>query len=279
LATGLGNGVKREHAGIRYQRSKLKEARWSRVCRYTRGMKKQFGEEETLKLIDDLQVLLAETVASIVGKKTTGEVSYLRWGASRICKIVEGYSELRRRQMIHASKILIRPVMETTAAVVAAFRRTGFLFQKSYCEYEEDKTLLVEFRNVMETAKEQTGSVEQKLEELELSWEQSKSCWSHFQPDVPQKCEKLSFPGILHVAGLNGWYAQYRLYCQFTHGTMRAASGNFDEMTDPADNLIIAHFTLIILDHLKKYAPVEMVDLAPFWHRANLLRNGAYQIT
>ena len=234
-------------------------------------MKKQFGEDEALQLIDDLQVLLADTVASIVGKQITGEVSYLRWGASRICKIVEGYSELRRRQMMHASKILIRPVMETTAAVVAAFRETGFLFQKSYSEYEEDKTLLLEFRKNLKTANEQTGLVEQHLAELELSWEQSKRCWSQFQPHGPKKFEKLNFPGILDVAGLNGWYAQYRLYCQFTHGTMRAASGNFDEMTDPADNLVILYFTLIILDHLKKYAPVEMVDLAPFRHRAKLL--------
>jgi hypothetical protein len=173
--------------------------------------------------------------------------------------------------MIHASKIMIRPVIETTAAVVAAFRQNGFLFQKSYCEYAEDKKLLGEFRNILKTAKEQTGPVDQKLAELESNWKESMRRWSQLQPHIAKKCGNLSFPEILNVAGLNGWYAQYRLYCQFTHGTMRATSGNFDEMTEPADNLIISFFTLIILDHLKKYALVEKIDLGPFRHRADLL--------
>ena len=52
---------------------------------------------------------------------------------------------------------------------------------------------------------------------------------------------------------------------------LRAASGNLDKMTDPADNLVITWLTLIILDQLKKFAPVEVPDLEPLWDKAKAL--------
>lgn len=233
------------------------------------GMKSQLTEDDSLAFVDELRLLLANALDSIAGKTTQGEVSRLLWCAVHVNKVVGGYSELRKRHMIHASKIMIRPVIETTAVAVAVVTQTGFLFQKACSEYREDKKLLTEFRKIFEMSKQPTRPIEQHLAKLETDWEQFRQHWSQIRPHDPLKSVELHFPDVLHAAGLDAWYAQYRIYCQFTHGAMRAASGDLDEMTDPADNLVIAGLTLIILDHLKKYASVELPDLAPLWQRAN----------
>ncbi|MEK7685907.1 MAG: hypothetical protein AAB466_10845 [Verrucomicrobiota bacterium] len=234
-------------------------------------MTKKSNEADSLALITELQALLAKALDSIAGKTTEAEVSYLIWGASHVNKVVAGYSELRSRHLIHASKIMIRPVIEATAAVVAAIKQPGFRFQKACSEYRDDKNLLVEFRKVLEASKQPTGPVQQQLAALEKDWGQFKQNWNGLHPAGPKIAKKLLFPDVLHAAGLDAWYAQYRIYCQFTHGALRATSGDLDEMTDSADNLVIARLTLIILDQLRKHAPVEVPDLGPLWQRADCL--------
>ncbi len=42
-------------------------------------------------------------------------------------------------------------------------------------------------------------------------------------------------------------------------------------MTDQSDNPIVVWVLLMTLDQLKKHAPVDVPDLAPFWRKAELL--------
>lgn len=228
-------------------------------------------EADSLALVSELQALLTKALDSIAGKSTEGEVSYLVWGASHVNKTVAGFAELRKRQMVHASKIMVRLVIETTAALIAAMKAPGFLFQKAHSEYQEDKKLITEFRRVLETSGQPIGSLQQQLVDLECDWQHFEQSWSKIRPGDPRSFEKLWFPDILHAADLDPWYSQYRLYCQFTHGALRATSGDLDEMTDPADNLVVAWLTLLILDKLKQHAPVVVADLGPFWQRATSL--------
>lgn len=234
-------------------------------------MKYRSTEDDSLALIAELHRFLAEARDSIAGKTTEAEVSYLIWGTSHVNKLVSGYYELRSRHLIHASKIMIRPMIETIAAVVAAIKQPGFLFQKACSEYGEDKNLLTEFRKLLETSKQPTAAVDQQLVALEKDWDQFKQRWNRPHPAGQKSAKKLRFPDVLHAAGLDAWYAQYRIYCQFTHGALRATTGDLDEMTDPADDLVVAWLTLILLDQLRERAPVKLPDLRPFWHRAECL--------
>ena len=238
-------------------------------------MKKKSNEADSLALISELQALLAKALDSIAGKATEAEISYLIWGASHVNKVVAGYSELRSRHLIHASKIMIRPVIEATAAAVAVVKQPNFLFQKAWSEYKEDKGLLVEFRKVLETGKQPTKPVMEKLAALETHWSQFKDHWNRLHPGVQTTGQKLRFTDVLEAAGLEAWYSQYRIYCQFTHGALRAASGDLNDVTGPADNLVIAWFALIILEQLKQHAPVKVPDLCPFWQRVERLKGQA----
>jgi hypothetical protein len=232
---------------------------------------KRSTKDDSLMLIGELQRLLANALDSIAGKITEGEISYLVWGASHVNKVVAGYAELRKRQMVQASKIMVRPVIEATTAVIAALKKPGFLFQKAHSEYQQDKNLITEFRKVLEMSGQPTGSIQQQLADAKQNWTHFEQNWTKIRSGDPKNVGKLPFPEVLHAADLDPWYVQYRLYCQFTHGALRAASGDLDEMTDPADNLTVAWLTLMILDQLQKHAPVTVPDLKPFWERATCL--------
>jgi hypothetical protein len=238
--------------------------------RYPPEMNEKLAEESSLALVDELQVLLDDTLKSIHGKEVEPKVSYLLWGALHMNRLVAGYSVLRKQHMTYASKVMIRPGIETTANVVAALKQPGFLFQKGFSEYKDQKNLLLEFRRVLE--RDNPSTVHQEFVELERQWKQFKDYWTTVLPADLVKSKKLRFCDVLQNAGLNDWYTQYRVYCQFTHGALQASSGDLDEMTDSADNLVIVWLTLIVLDHLKIFAQVEMPNLASLWERANALK-------
>jgi len=235
-------------------------------------------EAGSLVFASELQTLLAKALNSIAGKTTEAEVSYLVWGATHVNKTVAGYVELRKQQMVHASKLLIRPVIEATAAVIAAIKKPEFLFQKAHSEYQQDKKLIGEFRKLLEKTGQPTTAVQQQTADAEKSWQRFERKWTRIRPAHPKKRGEIKFPAVLHAADLDPWYAQYRLYCQFTHGALRAVAGDLDDMTDPADNLVISWLTLMMLDQLRKHAPVQVPDLQPFLEKADcLMRQTAWK--
>ena len=235
------------------------------------GMTTKSTEADSLAFVSELQVLLAKALDSIVGKANEAEASYLVWGATHVNKTVAGYVELRKRQMVHASKIMVRPVIEATAAVIAANKEPGFLFEIAWSEYKSDRKLIEIFHKIRETIRQATASLQQELADLDATWVQFNKDWCKTHPPGPAKPRKLQPADVLHTADLDPWYGQYRLYCQFTHGALRAVAGDLDEMTDPADNLVIAWLTLMMLDQLQRHAPVEIPALKPFWEQAECL--------
>lgn len=221
-------------------------------------------------VVSELQVLLTNALDSAAGKTTEGGVSCLVWVASHVNKVAEGYSALRRRRMIYASKLLVRPVLEATASAAAAVIEPAFLYQKAHWEYEEEKKLLTEFYKTLQRSDQPTTEVEQRLARLDTSWKRFSRQFSRLRPQVLKKPCKPKFSDVLRAAGLDeSWYAQYRLYCQFEHGTLRAASGALDASTDSADGAIVAWCLLTIIGLLKKHAPVAVPDLAPLLRRVN----------
>src|ERR1035438_7637048 len=225
---------------------------------------------EASNLVCELQVLLAKALDSIAGKTTAGEVSYLVRIASHVNKVAAGYSELRRRRMTYASKIMIRPMMEAAAAAVAAVTEPTFLYQKMCSEYKEERKLLTEFCDALKKSKQPTQGAQELLINLEKSWKHFDQQFTRSHPHVTKNSCKPTFLDVLRAAGEEiSWYAQYRLYCQFTHGTLRAASGALDAPTDATDDLVVARFLLTLLGHMKKHAPVVVPDLTPLLKRAN----------
>ena len=218
--------------------------------------KPSHGAEEIrhLGLLRDVQQLLAHALFSLGDKSpATAEAAYLGWAAVAVNRAAEGYLWLRESYKVDASKLLVRPALEATFSAIAVIKKHGFLFRKAYSEWEEDKKLFVKDAEGEEEATK-------ALEELKRAFQQS-------SPGCPVECKRVTVRDAADVAGfLESYESAYRIYCQFTHGAMRAVLGHLDD-TDTIDTPIVTWCVLQMLDHLQTSTPAQIPDLVPFRKR------------
>lgn len=212
------------------------------------------GPEEMrlLKLLGEVRPMLSTALDSLGGKTPpTPEAHYLSWTAVTVNHTAGGYLFLRESGRVHASKLLVRPALEAVFSGIAAIKSPEFLFRKAYSEWLEDRKLLPKdgaAHSAMETA----------LRELEQKYQQQ--C-----PTRPMKREKVTTFQTAELAELLPIYeGPYRIYCQFTHGALRTATGDLNEGTDECDTRIMVWCVLAILDHLQKHTPAAVPELAEF---------------
>ncbi|HZM03970.1 MAG TPA: DUF5677 domain-containing protein [Candidatus Saccharimonadales bacterium] len=187
----------------------------------------------------------------------TAEAAYLGWGAVSVNRAAEGYLWLRESGRVAASKLLVRPALEATFSAIAVIKKHGFLFRKAYSEWEEDKKMFVRDAG---GEKEATKA----LEDLKRAFQQS-------SPGYPVECKRITVRDAADVAGfLENYESAYRIYCQFTHGAMRAVLGHLDDTTDTIDTPMVSWCVLQMLDHLQTDTPAQIPNLVPF--RKRLIR-------
>lgn len=235
-------------------------------------------EKPSLALLNDLQAEISRALNSLADRQTQGEVSYLVYMAIHINHLIAGYCELRNRGVVYASKLLIRSVIEGTFAATAALRNPTLLFKKAYSEFLEDKKLIQQEMDLLVAPPREAANRNPHLKLLEDNlinrvhdFEEFKKCFEQTHPGISTKSEKWHADQAARVADLSNLYWTYRTYSQFTHCSLGAASGDFATLTDPFDNLVMVWFAMILLEHLKKYAPVKLQNLKPFWDRADSL--------
>lgn len=221
-------------------------------------------EVELLAVLKSLQGILATAVDSLGGiDPKTRESHYVGWAAAHVNRIVEGYVWLREPGRVCASKLFIRPMVETVLRVVAITRRKGFLFRQAFTEWEEDMTLFE--RDPALKAKH-----EQELDKLESEWRKD-------DPGYPFLRKPVGAAAAAKAAGLLPVYeSAYRIYCKFTHGAMRAVRGGLDELTDELDSTIAVWCTLTMLIQLQTHTPAQVGDLAPHLTRVQELLPDAF---
>ena len=205
-----------------------------------------------------MQINLARALDSLADRTTEGGASYLVWGATHINKTVGGYVALRQARLLHASKLLVRRVLEMTFYVRAAVRQHGFWLQKAYSELLEDARFAAPSganrKAIEKTAKDEF----ERLKQLAVK---EQSAYLAIQP------EEVSAKSAAESAGLAQAYQfDFRLYCQFMHGALRATSGDLDSLTDKRDTPLVIWCALIVCEELKKHTPAEVSDLAVFWN-------------
>jgi Family of unknown function (DUF5677) len=179
-------------------------------------------------------------------------VKYLFWRSKHVNGIAAGYVALRERGLIDASKVMVRPILETTFYVAAVLQKRGFLFRKAYSEALEEQRIPVFDR-----------------QEVGRELEAFKAALKAREPDYPIEERELS---AWEAANAIGWQAMYgvgyRVYCQLTHGTLRAFVGEWNVHTDPNDSRILIWCLLIILDQLNTWTPADIPDLMPLWEQS-----------
>ncbi len=204
-----------------------------------------------LELLKQIQKILADAINSLGGKKpSTPECNYLSRSAISVNKAADDYLFLRQSGRVDAAKLLIRPALEATFSGIAVIKEPGFLFRKAFTEWKEDRKLY---------ARDAAGKMaaDRALDDLIRTIEQR-------HPGSPIVRKVVTVYDTAEAAGLLENYDAYRVYCQFTHGAMRAVQGKLSEQTNAIDTKIIAWCVLMILDNLRETTPARIPDTAPF---------------
>jgi Family of unknown function (DUF5677) len=220
--------------------------------KYMEPTKLIHGPEETrlIDLLKKVQSILADALNSMGGKRhSKPEAEYLSWSAVSVNHSASGFLWLRQSGRIRASKLLVRPTLEATFAGIAAVNHREFLFRKAYSEHCEDRKLFAKSANNKKAA-------DQALQKL-------KKAFGQHCPGCPIKLETVSVWDTAKMAGLLPVYeTSYRLYCQYTHGAMRAVMGHLDEATSTADTSTVIWCVLKMLEHLKVHSPAQVPDIS-----------------
>jgi len=212
---------------------------------------------ESVELLKQVQFNLASALNSLSGKSTEGRATYLVDSATHVNKAVGGYVLLREARMLHASKILVRPVLETAIYLRATMRNSEFILCKAYSEMLED-----------EKFDAPSGTKRKSIEKA------AKHSFQQFQKDflkADSSCtllepKEVTVRSAAESTGLGQAYLiDYRLYCQFTHGALRAMSGQLDDLTDQRDTPLMIWCALIVCEELANHTPAKLGDLARLW--------------
>jgi hypothetical protein len=208
-------------------------------------------ERDILELLEQSQQLLASSIKSFDGGKPNSfEEKYLWCMAVAVNQAAEGFASLRGDSFLAASKLMLRPAIEATICAKAAQATKEFYFRKVYSEWREDLKLF------------EKDLAKRKAEELRF--DQFLARFKQEHPGYPAKKAELSLRVAAEYAGsdfVNIYEYPYRLYCQWTHNTMRSILGGLPS-TDHFDSSIMCWCVLSILDSLKGHGPSVIPDLA-----------------
>ncbi len=210
------------------------------------------NELEILELLVQNQQLLASVIKSFDGQKPKSlEEKYLWCMAVAVNQAADGFILLRRESRLVASKLMLRPAIEASIYARAALAEKKFYFEKVYAEWKNDLKLF------------EKDPAKKKQEELRFDQFQARFKREH--PGYPAekiKHSNFTFDAATYAGSdfVNIYEYPYRIYCQWTHNTMRSVLGNLPP-TDHIDSSIMCWCVLNVLDLLKGRCPAVIPDL------------------
>ena len=207
-----------------------------------------------LVLLKELRSILGTALDSLANQTPpTPESRYVGDAAKSVNIASDGYILLRESARVHASKMMIRPLIDVVITSTAVTNKKGFLFRVAYTEL-----------NKMRKLYDKTSENEARAKAIE---ESLKKRFSE-EPGYPIECKQVDARLTAEAAGMLPVYeTAYRLYCEFTHSAMRAVNGQLDQTTDPIDTSMVVWAVSVMLNQLKIFTPASVPDLTPFNER------------
>ena len=204
-----------------------------------------------LKLLKELRCVLETALDSLATQKPPSPESRYVGDAAKAVNIAsDGYILLRESARVHASKLMIRPLIDVVITSTAVTKKKGFLFRVAFTELNKMKKLYDKSSENEARAKAIEESLKKRFSE---------------DPSYPIECKQVDVRLTAEVAGLLPVYqTAYGLYCEFTHSAMRAVNGQLDQTTDPIDTSMVIWAVGVMLNQLKFFTPASVPDLTPF---------------
>jgi hypothetical protein len=221
-------------------------------------------EERRLQLLSDLRDELASALNSLGDKESRGLHDNYTFHAAIWAKMVtEAFILLRREGRMDASKLLVRPVMETMFRVHAVRAQPELLFQIAYTERLEDQKWV-------RRAAARAGKVYDDKSE-EDQWNAFKHMYQEQCPAHALDETKISSFEVAAKAGLGPYYdSHYRTYCKYEHAALRAIGGSLNDLTDSEDTRTMAMCVFATLNCVAAIG-AEALNLQTLRDRLNTL--------
>ena len=188
-----------------------------------------------LELVKDAQKALTDALNSLGGTEVEYLDRFRLFTAVHVNRAADGYILLRQAGKFEASKHLIRTMVESYIRQAALEAHPELLFQVTYGEFRDNKAWVRSIRDY---------DVTPLLTQMDQDWNAFKLAYSAKYPGHPLPEQKLKLERAAQLAGIEYYYGMaYRLYCQFTHASYRASSGELADLED-ADSRNVAFCVL-----------------------------------
>jgi hypothetical protein len=187
-------------------------------------------EATSMRLLRDLQCELEKALKSLEDTpKRAIEDSYYFYAAVHMNRIAHGFLFLRQHAYADAAKFLIRPAIESMIRITAVRKQPHLVYRIIYTETLEDDKWIAPAAKGLDQSYTTRRDSEDWIEFKNL-------CISEFGCENIVN-QKLSLYDAAQIAGIESYYdTHYRTYCRYTHGGLRAMTGDLDSLSDPEDS-------------------------------------------
>jgi hypothetical protein len=202
-------------------------------------------EAKSLKLVLDVHAELSTALNSL-GKKKARDMrdNYKFWSSFYMGRASQGYIVLRRAGGMAESRFLVRPAIEIMFRLEAVRQKPELVYRIGYTE-----TKLNDRKWLIALAKSARKQFDEAA--FDKRWQEFKKEIQAQFPAANLEDKRLTIKDAAEAANLGGVYDTiYAIYCQYTHGALRALVGEVDEPVGAEDNYIMACCLLSALESL-----------------------------
>lgn len=199
--------------------------------------------DPNLTIVSDLAAELKSALDSVGGKEGEMFEHYRFHSAKHIQRAVDGFVYLRKSGRFDASKFLVRPAIEVVFKLQAIQQEADLLYRIALSEHLQDQ------RMARPAAERSSQSYDQAA--ADAHWANFSAKYRAKFPNHQFVEQELRIYTTAEKARLATCYdSHYRLYSQYTHGTFRATTGSFDDLTDSEDGRVMALCAWVALETL-----------------------------
>jgi hypothetical protein len=204
-------------------------------------------ENSSLQLLLAAQKELGDALDSVGGKKPKNALdNYKFWCSVYLGRASKAFLFLRDAKQIPESRFLVRPAIEMMIKLEALAQRPDLLYRIAYTETQEDRTWFCLLAD----------AIGEKFDESEQqkSMERFKQECAKLSTSADLKDERISLRCLALIIGIQRYYdSHYRMYCRFTHASLRALIGNLDDVATDEDNVTMV---LCVLSAIKSVVAI-----------------------
>jgi hypothetical protein len=218
-------------------------------CRTLHDPPSTFMEVEHLNLEAIAQLARSLSLAQSTEATPLALVDYGTASAKWLSELSESFTLLKRQGVGRSHKVLVRSILECTFYVVAVCRKPELIWQVFIHQWQEEGNMLPDNPPEYKAT---------HLRNKEAVRRRFQSMFGH----EPLKDNAMSAYGAAKEADLIEVYQKfYRLYCKYSHGSLKGIVGEFDSVTDPLDSWLVAVGLAIVAECLQRQNFVIELDV------------------